>query len=673
MTPDDAELSARKEFLAEFEDLLESLAADLVTLEDLLAAGGDDPDLVNSLFRSFHTIKGLAGMLSLHPVGNLAHALEDLLDAARLGRLEMNEGILRLLYRGVEILGGQAKAVSAGETLAEEKGIVDQVRQAIRLTSTVAEPAPAPAPVAVDDDFRKALTEYEEHRLRENLKAGKKIYLVHKTFSFADFDIRLADLTTRLKAHGEVVSTLPGTSADDSMSLQFELVWATSLDAAEIPSRVPVSADEITAWNSGPEAVAAAAPRKEEAEGDSSGTSLRSVSETVRVDIKRLNNLMNIVGELVIYKTHLGEIARDFTLREGNTPVSLGLNKAVKSLDRTLNLLQTGVIEARMVPIGQTFSKLRRMIRKLSVDLRKEIDLRTSGEETELDKLVIEDMADPLMHIIRNAIDHGIEPPDVREQQGKSRRGRITLAAAQKGSHIIISIEDDGAGIDIPKVRALAEAKGLLEPNVAYDTQHILSVLFQPGFSTAGHITEISGRGVGMDVVKNNVSRLRGMIDLDTALGRGTKVTVTLPMTLAIIQALMVKVSSEVFAVPINSVLESVKIAAGQIIRIEGKEVYRLRDGILPLLRLDAFFGLDSHAPPPGGNKNLYVVVVGLAEKRLGLVVDSLRGQQEIVIKTLGTMLKSVRGIAGATELGDRRAILVLDVGNLIQEVTHAG
>ncbi len=671
MTPDDSELSARKEFLAEFEDLLESMAADLVTLEDLLAAGGDDPDLVNSLFRSFHTIKGLAGMLSLHPIGNLAHSLEDLLDAARLGRLETNEGILRLLYRGVEILGVQAKAVSTGDPLAEEKSFVDQVRQAIRLTSTTAEAAPAPAPVTVDDDFRKALTEYEEHRLRENLKAAKKIYLVHKTFSFADFDTRLADMTARLKAHGEVVSTLPGTSADDPSAIQFDLVWATSLDAAEIPSRVPVSVDEITAWNSGPEAVAT--PHKEEDEGDSSGTSLRSVSETVRVDIKRLNNLMNIVGELVIYKTHMGEIAREFTLREGITSVSLGLNKAVKSLDRTLNFLQTGVIEARMVPIGQTFSKLRRMIRKLSVDLRKEIDLRTSGEETELDKLVIEDMADPLLHIIRNAIDHGIEPPDVREQQGKPRRGRITMAAAQKGSHIIISIEDDGAGIDIQKVRALAEAKGLLEPNVAYDTQHILSVLFQPGFSTAGHITEISGRGVGMDVVKNNVSHLRGMIDLDTVLGRGTKVTVTLPMTLAIIQALMVRVSSEIFAVPINSVLESVKIAAGQIIRIEGKEVYRLRDGILPLLRLDAFFGLESHAPPPGGNKSLYVVVVGLAEKRLGLVVDSLRGQQEIVIKTLGTMLKSASGIAGATELGDRRAILVLDVGNLIQEVTHAG
>jgi two-component system chemotaxis sensor kinase CheA len=670
MTPDDADLTARKEFLAEFEDLLENLNADLVTLEETLGSGAEDPELINSLFRSFHTIKGLAGMLSLDPIGNLAHALEDLLDAARLGKLEVNEGILRLLFRGVEILNAQAKAVSSNDIMHEEKSFIEQVRQTMRLTASTAEAVPDA--VKKEDDFRKALTEYEEHRLRENLKSGKKIYLVRKSFSFSDFDTRLAEVTARLKSHGEVVSTLPGTSADDPSAIQFDLVWATPLDPAEIPSRVPVTAGELTPWEAGPETRASAA--RDEDEGESPGTSLRSVSETVRVDIKRLNNLMNIVGELVIYKTHLGEIAREFTLREGTTAISLGLNKAVKSLDRTLNFLQTGVIEARMVPIGQTFSKLRRMIRKLSSDLRKEVDLRTSGEETELDKLVIEDMADPLLHIIRNAIDHGIETPAVREQQGKPRRGRITLSAAQKGSHIIISIEDDGAGIDIQQVRALAEARGLLEPNVAYDTQHILSVLFQPGFSTASNITEVSGRGVGMDVVKNNVSRLRGMIDLDTALGRGTTVTITLPMTLAIIQALMVRVSSELFAVPINSVLESVKIGADQIIRIEGKEVYRLRDGILPLLRLSSFFGLDESADIPAkGRKNLYVVVVGLAEKRLGLVVDSLRGQQEIVIKTLGTMLKSVRGIAGATELGDRRAILVLDVGSLIQEVTHAG
>jgi two-component system chemotaxis sensor kinase CheA len=658
--------SSIKEFLAELEDLLENLGRDLGAMEELLAEEKEDPDLVNGVFRSFHTIKGLAGMLSMGEISGLAHALEDLLDAIRLGRATLGEGVLEVLYRGVEMLNAMAKKVSAGGTAR-----VDGVEAFLRRIESVLD-APeeggsrkAAPRIHLSDEIIKTLTEYEEHRLRESIKTGRNLYFIRRSFSFESFDSELNALLTALKGEGEVISTLPSSSSDDPTAIRFDLLWSTTLDTAAAIGKFSFAEGEISPIRyDKPEDMA-------EEDREPVSSTLRSLSQTVRVDIKRLDNLMNIVGELIIYKTHLNEISRDFIGREGATATNLGLSKTVKSLERTLNLLQKGVIEARMVPIGQMFGKLNRIVRKLCRDMDKEIELKISGEDTELDKLVIEDMADPLLHLIRNAVDHGIEIPADRTGAGKPPRGTISLRAYQKGNHVVIEIEDDGAGIDVKKVRKVAEKKGLIERSAVLDDQQILSVLFLPGFSTADSVTEVSGRGVGMDVVKNNVSRLRGMIDIDSRPGRGTRVTITLPMTLAIIQALMVRVAGETLAIPIGSVLESLKVAIDQIRKVENKEVIHLRDSILPLLRLDDYFSMRPRTARPV-SVNLYVVVVGLAEKRLGIVVDSLRGQHEIVIKTLGTLLKPVRGIAGATELGDRRAILVLDVGGLIQEVTFA-
>jgi two-component system chemotaxis sensor kinase CheA len=663
---DRSHLSASlKEFLAELEDLLEAIGNDLTSLEEIQGGEGEDPDLINSLFRSFHTIKGLAGMLSLRPVNELAHSLEDLLDAARLGKVEVNEDLLEILNRGVEFLNLHAKNLINGEQVPSQAAFLQKVEKLLE-SAQDSGGGGIGGIVNLDKEILKTLTEYEEHRLRENIKANKKLYLIHRTFPLTEFDGLLNELTVLLKGEGEVISTLPSSSLEDPTAISFDLIWATLLDPDEVGRRLSIGEKEFTIIRY----EVPGEPREKEVPT----SSLRSISDTVRVDIRRLNNLMNIVGELVIYKTHLGEISREFSQREGMSAAALNLNKVVKSLERTLNLLQKGVIEARMVPIGQMFSKLHRLVRKLSVDLGKEVEMRISGEETELDKLVIEDMADPLLHLIRNSLDHGIERPEERVRKGKPPKGRIDLSAYQKGNHIVIEIRDDGAGIELEKVRRLAEAKGLLDPLLDYDRSQVFAVLFHPGFSTSDKVTDVSGRGVGMDVVKSNVSRLRGMIDLESEEGQGTRVVITLPMTLAIIQALMVRVSGETFAVPIGSVLESVKIQRGSILKVENKEVIRLREGILPLLRIDRFFGMENGGGRKAEEKSrfLYVVVVGLAEKRLGLVVDSLRGQQEIVIKTLGDLLKPVRGVAGATELGDRRAILVLDVAGLIQEVTHA-
>ncbi len=651
-----------KDFLAELEDLLESLGHDVLALEDLLSEGKEDPDIINSLFRSFHTVKGLAGMLSLGDIGALSHAMEDLLDSIRLGRVELSEDILQIMYQGIEMLGKHAKALTGGGKVTGQAALLKKVTKALEGKQ---EAGGDGLEINLGEDILKTLTEYEEHRLKESVKHGKNLFIIHRSFSFGNFDAELNDLLSALKNEGEVVSTLPSPSSEDPSRIKFDLLWSTTLTKEAARAKYQLTEEEI---------VPIQYERKGQVdkEREAVSASLRSLSETVRVDIKRLNNLMNIVGELVIYKTQLGDLSRDFINREGMTPTTLNLNKTVKAMERSLDFLQKGVIEARMVPIGQMFGKLNRVMRKISRDLGKEVDLKIYGEDTELDKLVIEDMADPLLHLMRNAIDHGIETPGERKKAGKPPKGSITLSASQKGSHILIEIEDDGAGIDVDNVRRVGVDKGLLAAESEYDRQQVFALLFQPGFSTSRKVTEVSGRGVGLDVVKNNVSRLRGMIDLDSEPGQGTKVSITLPMTLAIIQALMVKVADELFAIPISSVLESVKVSSEQIHRVETKEIVHLRDGILPLLRLDEFFRLREVKDHGGGKRQLYVVVVGLAEKRLGLVVDALRGQQEIVIKALGEMLKPVRGIAGATELGDRGAVLVLDVGNLIQEVTYS-
>jgi two-component system chemotaxis sensor kinase CheA len=396
---------------------------------------------------------------------------------------------------------------------------------------------------------------------------------------------------------------------------------------------------------------------------------LKSISNTVRVDIYKLDSLMNTVGEMHLVKNIIGRISRDLRAVPGMTGISGDLQKAQRSLERKLNDLQEGILEVRMVPIGQIFTRLTQMVRKYAKDAGKEIDLQLHGEETELDKLMIEDLADPLMHLIRNAIDHGIEPPEVRRRYGKPEHGVVKLSAFPKGNHVVITVEDDGAGMDAAKILSTAAAKGVLRTDHGLDPrtdrEEILDLIFLPGFTTRETVTEISGRGVGMDVVKKNVSKLSGMIDIETDLGVGTVFTLTLPITLAIIKALIVEAGGSVFAVPLSSVLEIIQVREDEIETVETREVMAIRNETVPLLRVQQAFNL-----PAAAGSSLYLIIVGLAERRLGLVVDALRDQQEIVIKPLGKRLSNLRGIAGATELGDNRGVvLVLDVESLMEGV----
>jgi two-component system chemotaxis sensor kinase CheA len=393
------------------------------------------------------------------------------------------------------------------------------------------------------------------------------------------------------------------------------------------------------------------------------------MSRTVRVDIGKLDELMNIVGELVLANSVISGVSTRMR-SEGYSRLAVELGKAAKGLERKLADLQKGVMEIRMIPIGQLYEKMSRIVRKISREQGKRIDLKFFGSDTELDKLIVEDISDPMMHIVRNAIDHGIESGNVRKSLGKSEAGTIRISSFQKGNHVVIEIEDDGAGIDIEKIKAMAEQKGLISDIRAISDRDAIDLIFLPGFSTNDSVSEVSGRGVGMDVVKNNISAISGMVDVETWKGGGSRFTITLPITLAIIKSLIIRCCGRTYALPINAVLESLLVTDRDIMTVDRSEVIRHRDVTLPLLRLERYFDLHRREEFP---KEFYVVVVGAAEKRLGIVVDELMCQQDIVLKSLGESFKRSRGISGAADLGDLSTILVLDAGGIISDAMRTG
>jgi two-component system chemotaxis sensor kinase CheA len=394
-----------------------------------------------------------------------------------------------------------------------------------------------------------------------------------------------------------------------------------------------------------------------------------NVEQTIRIDVSRLDDLMNLVGELVLGRNRLSQVVSQIVEKYESENTARELLDAVTQIDFVTTELQTAVMRTRMVPIAKVFNKFPRVVRDLSRETKKEVDLFIYGEETEIDKSVVETIHDPLVHIIRNAIDHGIEPPDERERIGKPRRGKVLLKAEHEGNFIVITVEDDGRGIDPEKVKRKAIEKRLITEQEAasISDKDALNFIFLPGFSTASKVSNISGRGVGLDVVKSNIVKLNGTIDIESKLGSGTKFILKLPLTLAIIQGLLVQVSGEIFVVPLSSVVEVVRIQADEIYTVKGREVIRLRESVLPLVRLCEIFNISGNHREVD---KLYVVVVGLGERRLGLVVDHLLGQKEVVIKSLGNYLSNIPGIAGATILGDGSVRMIVDVAQIFQMST---
>ncbi len=649
-----------KDFLAETEDILESANQALLSLETGLAAGRSDPDTVNALFRAIHSFKGLSGMFGLKEPSELSHKLEFLLDELRLGKVGFSRDALDVLSDTVSLLGRLVQQAGKSRPFENITAALGSIEAVLKTKSSAGLEQPLAEQIELDRGILQVLTEYEEHRLQECVRDRKNLFALKAEFQLTDFETGIKKLNAMIKKYGEIICTLP--MAGGGAGIGFTIVVASSEGEESLASAIasPNVTIKKIAYLEGRKA--------EEPRPGVETVALKSVSNTVRVDIYKLDSLMNTVGEMHLVKNVIGRIVKDLRSVQGFTGLSVDLHKAQRSLERKLNDLQEGILDVRMVPIGQIFTRLSQVVRKYARDAGKEIDLELRGEETELDKLMIEDLADPLMHLIRNAIDHGIESPAARKALGKPERGNVKLTAFPKGNRVVITVEDDGAGMDPARVLAKAVEKGVLGPDHGLeperDRQEIFDLIYLPGFTTSEAVTEISGRGVGMDVVKRNVSKLSGMIDIRSELGTGTVFTLTLPITLAIIKALVVESGGQIFAIPLSSVLEILQATSGQIETIEGREVMSIREDTVPLLRLTSAF----HLPEDRERDAFYLILVGLAERRLGLIVENLRDQQEIVIKALGKRLAETPGIAGATELGDKRGVvLVLDVESLIE------
>jgi two-component system chemotaxis sensor kinase CheA len=677
---------ARDEFLSEAQEIVETLSRNLLDLDASVRSGSLDPALVNEAFRAVHTLKGLAGLFGAARLGHLSHRLEDLLDDLRLGRMTLGPQVLDALFAAVDVYGRLLAMEREGRD--EPSPAAEELLARLeRLGADAPNRAAPTTEYELDPGLLAVLTEYEEHRLRANLEQKMRLYRLRVEFDLTTIDKALEDMKTRAKRHGEIITYLPAGEATSADAIELDLLMASRDDLAtligalggdnvvieEIPRRRATLLTEEPRRTAGP-----LAPRPglgtesvtPAVAGDAAleqGPSLRSLTQTVRVDIRKLDALMNVVGELAIVRGSLARIA-DRLRVEGQRQLTAELQRLHRSFERRLAEMQAGILEVRMVPLGQVFDRLARVVRQIGREMGKEIRLVITGSETEIDKLIVEELSDPLMHMIRNAIDHGIEAAAQRAEVGKPPEGTIALNAYQKGNHVMIEVEDDGRGIDEHGVleKAVKLGKIAQEDATELSREEVLALVFLPGVSTREEVTDVSGRGVGMDIVKTNIARLGGIIDVQSETGIGTKMTITLPITLAIVSALMVHVADQVFAIPLSTVSEALSLENGMSRMLDGREVITLRGATLQLCRLDRVLELDrSKKPAP---RKSYVVVVSLGNRRLGVVVDHLVGQQDIVIKPLGRSLAAVRGFAGATELGDQRVGLVLDAAAVVDE-----
>ncbi|MEI7815673.1 MAG: chemotaxis protein CheA [Desulfuromonadales bacterium] len=581
-------------FLAETTELLEKLDDDLITLEK----SSDDTELMNRIFRSIHTIKGASSFLGFDLLVKVAHKTEDVLNRLRKGELVVNPEIMDVILEATDLVKLLVSDIKAGDIQERETdGTINKLLPFLLDTATAAKPeAIQPLPAA-------------------------------PTVTTPDTESAPSPLET------------PSQSADSIPNPVAAPVPVPKPTADVVPKKAPVP------------------PKPVEGKG---GDDL-SDNSTVRVDVKRLDDLMNQVGELVLERNRMIQINQDLQQNDVNrADFNEEFGKLTKRMSFVTSELQMQVLKMRMIPVEKVFKKFPRIVRSMSRDLGKEVDLQIVGEETELDRSVVDEIGDPLIHLIRNAMDHGLETPDERLAAGKSRNGTLVLAAIHEGNQIIINIKDDGRGIDTERVGRKAIEKGLIteEQFTAMSQREVFDLLFLPGFSTKEKATDLSGRGVGMDVVKTNIKKLNGLIEIKSTKGLGSEFILRLPLTLAIIQSLLVEVMGEIYSIPLSSVLETLRVDQRKFHLIGGQEVLKLRDIVLPLIRLQKVFNVQQR---DDADDFCYVVVVGAAEKRMGLVVTRLVGQQEVAIKSLGNYLANIPGIAGSTILGDGRVALIID------------
>ncbi len=601
------------DFIIEAQEILDRLGEQLVSLEQ----APQDSDQLNAVFRGYHTLKGGAGFLGVTAMVELCHAAEEALGAARAGQAVLQAHHFDAAQQSLDYLQSMLDAVSSGT----EPGYAppDLIAQFDVHGGAVAAPAAAAAPTAGGSDL---ITDDEFEALLDQLHGGNAPTAVAPAKKADDGLISEDEFEALLdQLHG---GAAPGTKP--------AAVVAPAPIAAPRPVAAPAPA---------PVAKPAAKP-------------LAEAEHTVRVDTKRLDAIVNLIGELVLSRNRLKTLRARLRDEE--------LDRAVSTLDIATARLQSAVMRTRMQPVGKVFSRFPKVARDVARSLKKEVDLELIGAETELDRNLVEALADPLVHLVRNAIDHGVEMPDLREAQGKPRMGHVRLSAQQEGDYVSIEVQDDGAGIDPEKLRAKAREKGLIDPEAAarLSSEECLHLVFLPGFSTKQQVTDISGRGVGMDVVQSRIRELSGQIQIQSELGRGSRFLIRVPLTLAILPTLLVQAGEDVYALPLARVMEVLHAPRTSLGWFDGRAVLDRRSHTLPLVDLRQWLDVTPAASPL-----LTIVVLQAGEARFGLVVDQVRGREEVVIKPLPKALRGLRGYAGATLIGDGRMALILDVDGL--------
>ena len=683
-------------FLDESNEHLQTLSDQLIILEK----EPDNSDTINEIFRAAHSLKGMAGTMGYKRMQNLTHDMENVFSEVRNGNMEVNSNLVDVLFQCLDAL--ETYVDNIRET--QDEGTDDNEPIIKALNAFIAsegkgnaapaakkEEAPAAtASAAPADDKDMPLADFEKNAVNEALKKNLHVYKI-KVSVDENCILKAARaflVFKNLEGHGDIIKSEPSVQdiEDEKFDFDFSIIVVTEekydniialiknvseiKDAAgqEITQPFPEEQTEeakeekketSAVSQTAKPAAAKPAAKKPASTGKTSG----SVSHTVRVDIEKLDVLMNLVSELIIAKN--GLVSASHVEGDEAAALNQSFTEQIEYLERVTTNLHESVMKVRMMPIESVFSRFPRMIRDLNKKLGKKMELYMSGEDTELDRTVIDEIGDPIMHLLRNSADHGLESAEIRKERGKSEVGSIFLDAFQEGNNVVIEVRDDGNGIDTEKVKAKAVEKGTItqeQADVMTDKEAI-DLLFRPSFSTAEKVTDVSGRGVGLDVVKSKIEALGGDVEVKTKYGEGSTFSIRLPLTLAIIQALMVKLGDEKYAISLGSIETIEDIPVSDIKYVHAKEVIHLRGNVIPLIRLRDLLDVPGE---PEESENITVVVVRKGDKQAGLVVDSLIGQMEIVIKSLGKYIRINKMISGATILGDGSVALIIDANTLV-------
>ncbi len=662
--------------LGEYQDLFILEAREqLATLNENLLQLENDPEndnVLNNVFRVAHTLKSGAAFVGLQKLSDLAHTMEDVLDAIRNNKINLSEHIIDILFTTFDIITEVIDSIEQGK-----KPILDFTMVVRQLDAVIAQDSSAETPPV----HSLMISDSDKQHIAAEQQLGKTAYEI-VVFIDPTAQIRWmrAELVINsLSGIAEVITTFPAVSdlKNDDFGESITALIVTDKEEKEIYNKADISSVtkiEIHKINIENTVHPAVHERDTKTGAQKNKTAKKNIteryhgieSETIRVNINKLDMLMNLVGELVITNAGFGVLREKIQNEHGTMPFVTELGSRIESVNRLANELQNAVMKTRMIPISQVFNRFPRIVRDISHEMNKDIKLHIRGQDTELDKKVIDNLSEPLIHMVKNSIDHGLESSEERRQQGKSETGNITLNAYQEGNHIIVEVIDDGRGLDQKAIIQRAVSKGLVDPGEVQNLteQEIYEFIFIPGFSTAKNITGISGRGVGMDFVRTRIAHLNGLIEIESKPNAGTRFAIRLPLTMAIISTMLTEVAGDIYAIPLASINESIKINYTELDSIEGREVLYYRDEVVPVIRLDEYFEFIKERDT---NKTiLSIIVISIGNHKLGIVVDRLLKIEEVVIKSLDQHYRTIRGLSGAAILGDGRVALIIDPTSII-------